>query len=70
MQPGMAAQMPQILETTGGEVIQYVHILVALDKRIDQMRPDEPCSSCDKYVHSNPPARGFERRNRGPYHVG
>ena len=49
----LLANLPQVFQPPGREIIEHAHLQAALDQRIDQMRADETCSAGDEdFTHA------------------
>ena len=51
MEPGMTAEMPDIVDAPGRQIIEDDHLVAPPEISLGQMRPDETRAAGDQYPH-------------------
>jgi hypothetical protein len=49
MKTRLAFEVLDIFDRPGGEIVDHVNLIAALDVSVSQMRSNEPGAACDKY---------------------
>ena len=62
---GVALERTQVLDPTGGKIVEGPDLMSALEQLLGQMRTDEAGTSCDQNLHDHPSRETHRSRSVG-----